>query len=65
MNLKEEIASAFREIFKREQVNTNNFEIIVVDRDPTENLIIDFENSVIEFNESCLKIPTFKISSFR
>ena len=58
--MEDRILSAFKKVSEKTNFKFEKPKIALVDLDPTINVQIDFENEVIEFNEFCLTIPTFK-----
>ena len=58
--MKDKILSAFQKVSEKTNFKFAKPKIALVDLDPTINIQMDVENEVIEFNESCLTIPTFK-----
>ena len=52
--------TAFQKVSEKTKFKFVNPKIALVNIDPAVNVEMDFENEVIEFNEACLAIPTFK-----
>lgn len=60
MSLESRDLEAFKTISEEQGIKMDNPTVILVDKDPSEVISIDFKKDIIEFNPECLKQPRFE-----
>jgi hypothetical protein len=57
MYLQSQVLKAFKAISENEGIEIKDPTVVLIDKDPTQSIGIDFETGIFEFNPKCLKQP--------